>query len=119
MKKWLMAILFGTVLTLGACGGGGDNGGDNAGGNNGGDANNGGESVDAGAAEDIYKSNCASCHGGDLGGGMGPDLTSVGADHSKEDIIDIIHNGMGQMPAQKQVSDEDAETIASWLANKK
>ena len=24
MKKWLMAVLFGTVLVLGACGGGGD-----------------------------------------------------------------------------------------------
>ncbi|GGK03080.1 cytochrome c-551 [Lentibacillus kapialis] len=115
MKKWLWTMLFGTALVLGACGGGGDNGGD------GGDSSgsDGGDTSEAGAAEELFQNNCASCHGQDLSGGAGPDLTSVGADHSADDIVNIIKNGKGQMPAQSQVSDEDAQTIASWLAEKK
>lgn len=110
MKKWLLAALFGVVLTLGACGGGGDDAADN--GDNG-DAG----ATDNAAAEEVYKDNCASCHGADLSGGAGPDLTSVGADYSKDEIVDIIQNGKGQMPAQN-LSDDDADLIAGWLAEK-
>lgn len=69
--------------------------------------------------EQIFEANCSACHGSDLSGGMGPDLTKVGADHSAEDIIDIIHNGKGNMPPQKQVVDEEAKTLAEWLSEKK
>jgi len=112
LKKWLLAILFGTVLTLGACGGGSDS-------NN--DANNANDgNVDtASAAEDVYKKSCAACHGGDLTGGAGPDLSAIGSTYSAEDIEDIIENGIGNMQPQKQVSDEDRELLAGWLADKK
>src|SRR5699024_4826816 len=70
-------------------------------------------------AEEIFESNCASCHGGDLSGGAGPDLTAVGADHSSDEIKDIIENGVGSMPAQEQVSEDDATTLSDWLAEKK
>ncbi|WP_010532119.1 cytochrome c551 [Lentibacillus jeotgali] len=116
MKKWLLTMLFGTALVLGACGGGaGDNGGNNGGSS----GSNGGETSESAAAEELFQSNCATCHGSDLSGGSGPNLTSVGADYSADEIVDIIKNGKGNMPAQKQVSDEDAQTIASWLAEKK
>lgn len=125
MKKWLFTILFGSALVLGACGGGGDDGGNDEPADNG-DTNTeestgdeSGGSVDTAAAEEMFQNNCASCHGADLSGGMGPDLTAVGADHSADDIVNIIQNGKGQMPAQKQVSEEDAQTLASWLAEKK
>lgn len=122
MKKWLLTILFGTALVLGACGGGdeGGNGDTSDNGDTGTEESaddNGGETAAAG--EEIFQNNCAQCHGQDLSGGMGPDLTSVGADHSADEIVDIIHNGKGDMPPQKQVSDEDAQTLASWLADKK
>ncbi|SFD96715.1 cytochrome c551 [Lentibacillus persicus] len=110
MKKWLLTMLFSTALVLGACGGGGD---DNGGENSGGD--NGGSTTDSAAAEEIYESNCASCHGADLSGGAGPDLTAVGADYSADEIADIIQNGKGSMPAQ-DVSDEDTQTLSNWLA---
>ncbi|TQS74818.1 cytochrome c [Ornithinibacillus gellani] len=113
MKKWLLAIVFGSVLVLGACGGGDDSA------DKGTDDNADSGTVDSSGAEDIYKSNCSSCHGQDLGGGAGPDLTKVGSDHSADEIVDIIHNGTGSMPAQKQVSDEDAKTLADWLSEKK
>nr|P80091.1 RecName: Full=Cytochrome c-550; AltName: Full=Cytochrome c550 [Virgibacillus halodenitrificans]AAB21857.1 cytochrome c550=c-type monoheme ferricytochrome [Bacillus halodenitrificans, ATCC 49067, Peptide Partial, 35 aa] [Virgibacillus halodenitrificans] len=35
-----------------------------------------GGSVDSAAAEEVFESNCASCHGADLSG-AGPDLTQV------------------------------------------
>ncbi|HLR65671.1 cytochrome c551 [Virgibacillus alimentarius] len=123
MKKWLLAILFGSALVLGACGGGNDNANDEPEDNateeteeNG--AEEEGGTVDTAAAEEIFESNCASCHGADLSGGAGPDLTKAGADHSADEIKDIIQNGKGSMPAQ-QVSEDDATTLADWLAEKK
>lgn len=106
MKKWLMAIVFGSVLVLGACGGGDD-------------ASDDGEAVEASAGEEAYKNSCASCHGQDLTGGAGDDLTEVGSRYSADEIADIIENGIGSMPAQKNVSDEDRTEIAEWLASKK
>src|SRR5690625_3955074 len=67
--------------------------------------------------EAIFESNCASCHGSDLSGGAGPDLTKVGSDHSEEDIQDIIINGQGDMPPG-MATDEEAEVLAGWLAEK-
>jgi len=112
MKKWLMAVLFGSVLVLGACGGGDDGATDEGGDDAGGDT--------ASAAEEIYENNCASCHGADLSGNSGPDLTDVGANYSADEIAEIIQEGTdGGMPAQTQVSDEDTDTLSEWLAEKK
>lgn len=108
-----MAVLFGSVLVLGACGGGDDNNADNG---DGGD-NTGGET--ASAAEEIYENNCSACHGQDLSGNSGPDLTEVGSKYSADEIADIIQEGTGGMPAQSQVSDEDTDTLSDWLAEKK
>ncbi|WP_077328058.1 cytochrome c551 [Virgibacillus siamensis] len=114
MKKLLCTMLFGTALVLGACGGGGDDGASD------GSSDNGGGSTDTAASgEEIFQNNCASCHGSDLSGGMGPDLTKVGSRYSADEIANIIKNGRGQMPPQKQVSKEDRQAVASWLAKKK
>lgn len=114
MKKWLLAIVFGAVLVLGACGG------DNSGNDNNAANNNDNSSTVAAGEEAYTKNNCSSCHGGNLeGSGSIPALDKVGADHSAEDIENIIQNGQGNMPAQAQVSDEDRAEIASWLAEKK
>ncbi|SHF89004.1 cytochrome c551 [Ornithinibacillus halophilus] len=110
MKKWLFAVLFGSALVLGACGGGDDDA------NNSGNNDGGGETASAG--EEIYEDNCAACHGADLAGGGGPALDAIGSKYSADEIVDIIHNGIGGMPAQKQVSDDDAQTLADWLAEK-
>src|SRR5699024_5943716 len=112
LKKWLIAILFGTVLTLAACGGGNNN---DDGNNNANDGN--GDSVSA--AEEVYEKSCMACHGGNLDDGSAPDLTAIGSKYSADEIEDIIENGIGGMPAQKQVSDDDRELLAGWLADKK
>jgi|SRR5690625_1266350 len=117
MKKWLMAVVLGTVLALGACGGGGS---DDAA-DTGSDANteeNGGDTVDTAAAEEAYKGKCASCHGQDLSGNNGPDLTSIGSKYSAEEIEDIIVDGIGTMPPGL-LSGDEATAVAEWLADHK
>ncbi|SET61050.1 cytochrome c550 [Oceanobacillus limi] len=64
----------------------------------------------------IYENNCAMCHGGDLSGGMGPDLTQVGADLSEDEINDIILNGRGDMPAQSHLSEGEVSSLVEWLS---
>ncbi|GAA0441052.1 cytochrome c [Virgibacillus sp. AGTR] len=68
--------------------------------------------------EAIFETNCASCHGADLSGGMGPDLTKVGSELSQEEIQNVIKNGQGQMPPG-MATDAEAEVLAKWLAEKK
>lgn len=111
MKKWLMAVMFGAVLVLGACGGGDDSGSEEP-------ADNGEETVDASAAEDIYKDSCASCHGGDLGGGAGPELTEIGSTLSQGEIETQIEEGGEGMPPGL-VSGDDLTTLSEWLAEMK
>lgn len=64
--------------------------------------------------EEIFMNTCAACHGEDLSGESGPDLTEIGNDYSAEDIQQIILDGKGQMPPQ-DVADPQAEAIAEWL----
>lgn len=131
LKKYVMAILFGSALVLSACGGGGeedggtttDNGEENQTEENGGDSgeeaggDSGGE-VNTAEAEKLYKQNCASCHANDLSGNVGPNLQKVGSKLDKSGIKDIIINGKGSMPP-KQLEGQEAETVAAWLAMKK
>ena len=66
----------------------------------------------------VFQGTCAACHGGDLKSGYAPDLDKIGSQLSKDDILNIIHNGKGQMPKQN-LSDADADAVATWLAAKK
>jgi len=53
--------------------------------------------VDAGA--DVFGSNCASCHGSDGGGGIGPNLQDVADRLTVEEQAETVVNGRGNMPA--------------------
>lgn len=136
MKKWLMAVIFASLLALAACGGG-DSGDTEDPADTGtdteqpadddaaqddttteDDSDEGDATVDAGAAEEIYKKSCASCHAADLSGGVGPDLTTTGADHSVDEIEDIINDGVGSMPGGLVAADE-ATVLAEWLGDMK
>lgn len=107
MKKWLLALGLGSMLVLGACGGGGDSG----------DSSDGGDSGDSSVAagEQAYKDNCSSCHGNDLTGIGSAPLTGIGSKLSVDEIVNIIENGTGGMPAIKGVTDDDMTAIAEWL----
>ncbi|CEG29050.1 cytochrome c551 [Bacillus sp. B-jedd] len=103
MKKKLLALLMGTSMVLAACGGS-DGGGK--------------ESASGGDPEKMYQQKCSGCHGAELKGGAGPDLTKVGSALSKDEIKDIIENGKGGMP-KGLYKGADAEKVAEWLAEKK
>jgi cytochrome c551 len=107
MKKKLLKMLLGTALVMGlaACGGGDDEGGK--------------DTASAGDAEKIYSQKCSSCHGGDLTGGMGPDLSAIGASKSKDEIAGIIKNGQGTGMPANLISGDDLDAVADWLAAKK
>jgi cytochrome c551 len=109
MKAKLATLLLGTSLMLAACGGG-----DDAADNN---KDNGGGAT-ASAGEQVYQQSCASCHGQNLQGQVGPNLEKVGSKYSKDDILQIIEKGRGGMPGGL-AKGEDAEKVAEWLASKK
>ena len=109
MKKQLMTVLFGTALVLGACGGGDDAAPEEP-------ADTGGETA-AVDAEQVIQQNCISCHGENLeGAGNFPALNDVGSRLSEEEILDIIENGQGAMPANI-IQGEEAQVVAEYLAN--
>ncbi|MBA4603496.1 cytochrome c [Thermoactinomyces sp. AMNI-1] len=64
-------------------------------------------------------SNCASCHGGNLQGATGPGLQQIGAKMNKEQILQILENGKGSMPAQSHISADERDQLATWLTEKK
>ncbi|SFB53932.1 cytochrome c551 [Cohnella sp. OV330] len=71
-------------------------------------------------AETIYKAQCIACHAADLSGGVGPNLTDVGARLSTDEISTRIHNGGGGMPAFKgTLTDDQINTLVNWLSTKK
>ncbi|WP_102345568.1 cytochrome c550 [Bacillus sp. Marseille-P3661] len=74
--------------------------------------------VAADDGEGLFKASCASCHGQNLEGGVGPSLETIGASKSAEEIANIINNGQGSMPPGL-VDAAKAETIAAWLAEHK
>jgi cytochrome c551 len=113
MKSKLMIILLGSMLTLAACGGGEEETAQNE--TNGGTTGG----TEATAAEGIYKKSCASCHGGNLEGNIGPSLKKVGSKYSEEEILDIIHNGLGTGMPPGVIQGEDADAVAAWLAGMK
>ncbi|MCM3590213.1 cytochrome c [Brevibacillus borstelensis] len=120
MKRFPISVLtVALVLFLSACGGGGNQAqppANQPAGETTPTAPTGG--YDAATAETLYKNNCASCHGQDLSGPVGPNLTQVGGKYTKEQILEILKNGKGGMPGGL-VKDQDAETVAAWLADKK
>ncbi|WP_203245971.1 cytochrome c551 [Sporosarcina beigongshangi] len=108
MKSKLLAVMFGAVLVLGACGG------DKA-----------GTSTDTGGttatadAEAIVNKSCIACHGSNLEGqGNAPGIADIGARMSEEEIHTVIEKGQGSMPGGL-IKGEDATAVAKWLAEKK
>src|SRR5699024_4034578 len=74
-----------------------------------------GETADSG--EWLYETNCAACHGADLSGGAGPDISSAGSAFSEAELKNIIINGNGIEPGL-DIKEDDAKAIAERLAEK-
>jgi mono/diheme cytochrome c family protein len=65
----------------------------------------------ASQGEEVYQKTCISCHGANLEGGAGPALNNITL--SKEEIVEVIKNGRGQMPGNLAPGQEEA--IAEYL----
>lgn len=67
-------------------------------------------------AEGYAKQNCASCHGQDFSGGMGPAI--AGTDLSEDDFHDIVRNGKNAMPAhsEDEISDDDMKVLYDYFS---
>ena len=97
MSRWVMAFV--VCGSLAACGG--DDGTTPTGG-------------DPEAGEQVYLDNCAICHADDGSGGTGPNLT--GEDEEGE-IVDIVTNGEGAMPAfGGQLTEQEIADVAAYVA---
>lgn len=70
------------------------------------------------AGEKLYKKSCLQCHGEDLSGDAGPDISTVGGKLTEAKILKVVKNGRGMMPSNL-LSDKDAKVISKWLAEKK
>lgn len=74
----------------------------------------------AAQAQVLFKDNCMACHGAGLEGDFGPNLTKVGSRKTKDEIVQQINKGSGDMPPfQKALKADEIETLAAWLAAKK
>lgn len=66
----------------------------------------------------LYKSNCAGCHGGDGSGGIGPQLSDGRVTSSFRDAaseISFVNGGAGGMPAFKdQLSDAEIAAVVDF-----
>lgn len=78
----------------------------------------GGEEASSGDvdAEGIARDNCASCHGQDFSGGMGPAL--AGTSLAEEDFTTTVREGRGSMPAftADQIADEELTALYQFFS---
>jgi mono/diheme cytochrome c family protein len=76
--------------------------------------------LNAEAATAVYEKSCLMCHGDQLQGGAGPELTKVGSLLDEQQIAKQIKNGGGGMPGfNTQLSAEEIGNLAKWLSAKK
>jgi mono/diheme cytochrome c family protein len=73
--------------------------------------------ADASAGESVYSSTCGteSCHGSDGSSGAGADLTALVPTLSDSAIGSAIVDGVGSMPAQDDLSDQQIADVIAYL----
>jgi mono/diheme cytochrome c family protein len=77
----------------------------------------GGSSSDdeASSGEELYRSNCATCHGTDGSGGLGKNLHGVADRLTVEEHIEIVTNGKPPMPKfGGQLSADEIEAVVEY-----
>lgn len=71
--------------------------------------------------KDIYRLNCAGCHGQYRSGyqDIYPSLINIKKRFSKEEMLEQINNGKGQMPAFPHLSNDEKEAVVMYLFGEK
>lgn len=65
----------------------------------------------------LYRQNCAACHGFDRRGNPPqiPSLVNIDERRSKSYVLEVIRNGRGMMPPFRYLSKEEREAIVYYL----
>lgn len=75
------------------------------------------EAGDDSAGKTVFAANCASCHGADGTGGVGPDLTSLAAAADPAVVAKQVKNGGTIMPAfAGRLSDQEIQDVAAYVS---
>ena len=72
---------------------------------------------DSTSGADIYRENCATCHGADGQGGVGPTLAGQVADKYPDiaDEISVVTNGRNLMPAWgSRLSEDEIRSVVTY-----
>lgn len=77
--------------------------------------------VDSITGKDIYRLNCAACHGTDRSGysDFYPSLINIQESLSKEEVLKQINNGKGQMPPFPHITPEEKNSLIAFLFEEK
>lgn len=105
MKNLFFAMLLGSAMLLGACGGSDTK------------ESGTGETVEV-DGEKVVQQKCISCHGDQLNNGSAPDISKIGAKLSEEEITKVITDGQGGMPGGI-IDGDEAKAVSEWLATQK
>lgn len=68
--------------------------------------------------EPLYQQNCSGCHGKDARGAQAPGLIRmpmVISDYKGENMLTVLKEGKGGMPAFPQLSKDDVLNLSQWL----
>lgn len=105
MKNLFFAMLLGSAVILGACGGS--------------DTKESGstETVEV-DGEKVVQQKCISCHGDKLNNGSALDISKIGSKLTEEEIAKVIKDGQGAMPAGL-IDGDEAKAVSEWLATQK
>jgi len=63
----------------------------------------------------LYAANCASCHGVDATGQLGPNLHGVVERRGEQAVFGIVRNGMGGMPPVVSINDQRVWQVIGYL----
>ncbi|MEX0660612.1 MAG: pyrroloquinoline quinone-dependent dehydrogenase [Balneolaceae bacterium] len=71
--------------------------------------------------ETFYHQNCAMCHGASREGQhpINPSLIEINETSSKDEVLYVIDNGNGRMPAFPNITEEEKNAIVAYLFNEK
>lgn len=70
---------------------------------------------DVAMGKQLFAANCASCHGVDATGQLGPNLHGVVQRRGEQGVFSIIRNGMGGMPPVSSINDQRVWQVVAYV----
>jgi cytochrome c oxidase cbb3-type subunit III len=70
---------------------------------------------DVAMGKQLYAANCASCHGVDATGQLGPDLHGVVDRRGEQGVFNVVRNGLGGMPPVTSINDQRVWQVIGYL----